>query len=334
MGMKKNRMAQTAPLLSPARMRLALGIASSVMCLALPTGAAAQVTPQQAKNRCYQYYNSVQNLQELAYNQNALVATRRCIELGIDPPLKMRPDYGRSPASGVATAMIPGTTCPPFATCLYSARVNNNTSQSLNYGVGGQGGSLGGTLGGGGTFSAPQFTGHLPPQIPEHLEDGSTIYFYGEVTISPPANSLLYPDGGTNYYADGAREVITNGHVMTPPAPNGDIMAQRPVIVNEVAKMNFDDGGIIVIPANTTGFINGREVRGGDIVIINHTEEFVVPAGTALYPFPMGSHPAGEHADDHNHAPYTGPPIKLPTNVDEKAQNPGEPGIAQWWQSN
>jgi len=333
MGMKQNRMANTASMLSPANLRLGLGMFSAALCLSLmPTAASAQVTPQQAKNRCYQYFNSVQNLQELAYNQNALVATRRCIELGIDPPMKMRPNYGRSPASGVATAMLPGTTCPPFATCLYSARVNNNATQSLNYGVGGQGDSLGGNLGGG-TFSAPQFNGHLPEQIPEHLEDGATIYFYGEVTISPPSDSLMYPDGSMNYYADGGQEVIRNGHVMTPPAPDGDIMAQRPVRVNENAKMNFDDGGIIVLPDGVTGVINGQQVRGGEIIVINHADDILVPAGTKLYPFPSGSHPAGEHVHEHNHEPYDGPPVKMPTNVAASTNNNEVPGVAQWWQN-
>lgn len=308
-----------------------LAIAASSASLMLSPSSAAAITPDAAASECRQWFNSVRNVQELSNNQRVLIAVKRCIDLGIDPPLKLRKDYGRSPASGVATAQIPGTTCPPFATCLYSARVNTRAGQqSLNYGVGGTDSAINDMVVNS-VYSAPQFVGHLPATVPQHLTNGGTVYFYGDVKMTPPNSSLLYPDSGVNYFADGGAENITNGHVMTPPPPNGEIMAQRPVIVNQNAKVNFDDGGIIMLPAGFSGVINGRAVSGGDLVIINHAEDFFVPAGTSLYPFPMGSHPAGEHASDHNHQPYNGPPIKLPQNVEVQVQSGNQPGDTVWW---
>lgn len=327
--------------------RLAISFVGAIItCMVTAQPATAQnYDPDAAAARCRQFTNSVRNLRELSDRRDVLMAVRICIGLGIDPPLKARRDYGRSPASGVAAAQIPGRTCPPFATCLYSARVNEASTAPVTYNAvggsrrgGGNGGSGGGT-GSGSTinslpvnsaFNAPNFTGHLPNQIPEHLVNGGTIYFYGNTSITPPANSLLYPDGATNQYADGGAEGISNGHVMTPPAPNGNIMAQQPVITNRQVLFNFDDGGVMVMPPGFVGVINGQEVRGGDTVLVNHADDILIPSGTQLYPFPMGSHPAGEHAGEHNHAPYTGPPVTVPPS-DVRVDNNGLPGVGVWW---
>lgn len=203
---------------------------------------------------------------------------------------------------------------------------------------GGSGGS-GGGAGSGSTinsspvnsaYAAPNFTGHLPNEIPAHLENGGTIYFYGNATVVPPADSLLYPDNAANQYADGGAEAINNGHIMTPPAPNGDIMSQQPVVTSRAVLFNFDDGGVMRMPPGFVGVINGVQVRGGDLVVVRHSDDILVPAGTQLYPFPMGSSANGEHAGEGNSEPYTGPPLIVPPG-DVTVRNNNLPGVSVWW---
>lgn len=332
--MKNRPHMQEAPAGAAGRMaqrtRPLLGVMLGGLLLAAPVPSAAQTySPDAAAAKCRQFTNSVRNLRELADRSDVLTAVKTCIDLGVDPPLKARNQYGRAPASGVATAQIPGQTCPPFATCLYGARVNAAAANPLALNSGDGNTINDSTVNS--VYNAPQFTGHLPEEIPEHLENGGTIYFYGaDVDITAPSDSLLYPDAGTNYYADGGNEQISDGHVMTPPAPNGEIMKQEPVVPKQQVKFNFDDGGIMVLPDGFSGIIGGKQVQGGDIIVINHAEDILIPPGTKLYPFPMGSHPSGEHAGDHNHEPYTGPPIKLPP-ADITVNQNDEPGVAIWW---
>lgn len=295
------------------------------------TQAAAQpVSPDAAAAQCRQWFDSVDNIAELSGNPNVLVDMRRCMDLGIDPPLKARPDFGRHPARGVARSQIPNRTCPPFETCLYSARVNTSGGQALNYGMGGTGSSIA-DMPVSSAYSAPQFIGHLPPSTPQHLREGGTIYFYGSVRLTPPNSSLIYEDKGMNYYSDGSRENIRNGHVMVPPPdPRGAVMEQKPVIVNQTAKINFDDGGVMVMPSGFSGTINGQNIVGGDIIIVDHAEDMLIPSGTRLYPFPQGSHQEGAHVNDKNYVQYNGPPIQRP-NAKLTITNKNQPGVNQWW---
>lgn len=320
----------------PASFRAHLLLAAAALSLVsippAPALAGPPPDPEPAAALCRQFTGSVRNMRELAGRREAIEAIQLCIDLGVDPPLKARRDYGRAPSPNVATAQLPSRTCPPFATCLYSARVASAAADPVNLSGGGNNGG-GFDFPSNSVYNAPQFEGHLPEEIPEHLENGCTVYFYGDVTITPPANSLIYSDGATNYYADGGRENISDGHVMCPPAPNGNIMGQQPITVNEQATFNFDDGGIIVLPAGFTGTINGQQVRGGDIIVINHADDLTVPPGTKLYPFPMGSNPNGAHADDPNHQPYTGPAIQLPNNPAVTVGNGNQPGTGVWWQA-
>ncbi|MCH2546981.1 MAG: hypothetical protein MK052_05175 [Alphaproteobacteria bacterium] len=88
-----------------------------------PSAAQAQYNPAAAATRCRQFTTSERNMRALADNNAALNAFVICIDLGVDPPLKARQEYGRGPAAGVSMAQVSGRTCPPFATCLYGARV-------------------------------------------------------------------------------------------------------------------------------------------------------------------------------------------------------------------
>lgn len=315
------------------RMLVAVTALSLLPLPSNPALAGPAPNPEPAAALCRQFTGAVRNMRELAGRRDAIQAIQTCINLGVDPPLKARRDYGRAPSPNVATAQLPSRTCPPFATCLYSARVAAAAADPVN--LSGGGGNNGGVfeMPPNSVYNAPQFEGHLPDEIPEHLEDGCTVYFYGDVTITPPANSLIYSDGATNFYADGGRETVSDGHVMCPAAPNGNIMGQQPITVNEQALFNFDDGGIIVLPAGYTGVINGQQVKGGDAIVINHADDLLVPPGTKLYPFPMGSNTDGAHADDPNHQPYDGPPIQMPNNPAATANNANQPGTDVWWEA-
>lgn len=314
MKMMNNRYTEPATALKHVRNGTAPFLLAAAMAVTgfLPSPAKAQITPDTAAADCLGRINAVDNPQELANNQGALLSVKRCIDLGIDPPLKTRPDWGRSPASGVAKTQIPGLTCPPFATCLYSARVNTTGSQSLNYGIGGTGNSINDAPPG--TYTAPQFTGPVPPAVPEHLEGGGAIYFHGDAVLTPPNTSLVYPDAGMNYYADGGRENINNGHVMVPAPPNGDVMAQQPIIINDDAVINFDQyGAIIQLPRDMHGTIAGRQVQGGDLIIVRHEGAMNLPAGTGIYPF--GSEASGA----------------IPGNVAMTVTDEDDPGTDVWW---
>lgn len=292
---------------------------------------AAGITPDSAAAKCRQWFSSVENTVELAGNRKVLIDMKRCMDLGVDPPLKVRPDYGRKPSESVARSQIPSRTCPPFATCLYSARVNSSGGQPLNYGMGGPGSTLN-DLPVSSAYSAPQFIGHLPSEVPPHLTDGGTIYFYGEVELRVPNSSLIYEDAGMNYYADGSNETIKNGHVMVPPPdPRGDIMKQKPITVRQDTKMNFDDGGVMIMPAGFKGVIGSTRIEAGDTVIVNHAEDMMVPQGTKLYPFPQGSHPEGAHVNEANYEPYQGTAIKAPQGAIMTIQNKNVPGVEKWW---
>lgn len=305
------------------------GMAVSCLPLSFSSAQAATFDPDVASAQCREFISSVRNPLELADNTEALAAIKICIDLGVDPPLKVRNDYGRAPASGITTNQIAGRTCPPFSTCLYGARVSESGADPIRYNEGGSGGRTNAPIEG--AYTAPQFSGHLPPEIPEHLTNGSTIYFYGNaISITPPMNTLIYPASGMNYYADGGIEVIQEGHVMTPAAPNGDIMAQRPVTVNQETLFNFDDGGALLLPAGYTGNIGGVEVKAGDIVLLLHSGDVRIPAGTKLYPLPMGNLGGGVHANEPEWQPYSGPQIKYPPNALVFNQ-PTQPGEGKWW---
>jgi uncharacterized membrane protein YgcG len=455
---------------------MAMMVASYIVMFS-STATAQEYDPDAAAANCRQFTQSVRNLRELADRQDVLTAVKMCIDLGIDPPLKARRDYGRTSATGVAMAQIPGRTCPPFSTCLYGARVNESAVDPIRYNAGsggtinaydglgggagafyarnntgaggggggsgegtgygngvgigggrigsgdsifngdgrggvptdgsggtnggggaggggtggggtggggtggggtggggtggggtggggtggggtggggtggggtggggtGGGGTGGGGTGGGGTgggigglpidnvYDAPQFAGHIPPEIPEHLVDGATVYFYGnDIAVTPPMNSLIYPINGQNYYADGGPEIIQEGHIMTPPAQNGEVMKQTPITVNQQVLFNFDDGGIMILPNGYVGVIGGIEVRGGDLILLYHSEDVLIPTGTKLYPLPMGSHPQGEHINDPEWEPYNGPPIIYPPNA-LVFNDPAFPGQGVWW---
>lgn len=311
-----------------AQSALVVALAIAATLPSAPPALAQTYSVDAAAARCRAFTSSVRNLRELSDRQDVLNAVRICIDLGIDPPLKARNQYGRAPSTSVATSQIPGQTCPPFATCLYGARVNSAAENPLALNSG-SGNTINNSTAPS-VYNAPQFTGHLPDTIPDHLQNGGTIYFYGsDVDITAPADSLLYPDSGTNFYADGGNEQISNGHVMTPPAPNGDIMAQEPVTTKQQVQFNFDDGGIIVLPDGFTGTINGQQVRGGEPIIIEHGGDILVPAGTKLYTFPSGTNSDGVHAHEADNPDYTGPPIKVPDGV--HVENVGDPGVATWW---
>lgn len=288
-----------------------LAVAAFATALCLPSTASAQITPDSAAADCLGRLNAVRNVQELRHDQQALLSVKRCIDLGIDPPLKARKDYGRSPASGVATAQIPGTTCPPFATCLYSARVNTRSMQTLNYGIGGTGSSINDMPPG--SYTAPQFNAPVPPVVPQHLEGGGIIYFHGDATLTPPNTSLIYPDAGMNYYADGTRENFRNGRVMVPAPPGGDVLSQTPIIVNDDATtFSGDEYGVLIqLPRDVIGTIAGREVRGGDYILIRHEGRISVPAGTGIYPLGEAGVP--------------------PSNIAMTLTNQNQPGTGQWW---
>lgn len=309
---------------------MAATIAIAALSPITPVQAAA-ITPDSAAAKCKQWFNSVENPIELSNNRQVLLDMKRCMDLGIDPPLQARPDYGRQPARGVARSQIPSRTCPPFATCLYSARVNTAGGQPLNYGMGGTGTNIN-DVPVSSAYSAPQFIGHLPSETPVHLKDGGTIYFYGEVELKVPNASMVYEDAGMNYYSDGSGDTIKNGHVMVPPPdPRGDIMQQKPVVLRQDAKMNFDDGGVMIMPEGFTGVIGSTRIEAGDVVIVNHAEDMMVPNGTKLYPFPQGSLPEGAHVNEANYVPYQGTPIKAPQNAVMTIQNRNVPGVEKWW---
>lgn len=308
----------------------AAAMASTMVLAPLPAMAAA-ITPDSAAANCKQWFDSVDNRVELANNRQALMDMKRCMDLGVDPPLKARPDYGRQPARGVARSQIPSRTCPPFATCLYGARVNASKGQPLNYGMGGTGTSIN-DVPVSSAYSAPQFIGHLPSETPAHLIDGGTVYFYGEVEVKVPNAAMIYEDAGMNYYSDGSGDTIKNGHVMVPPpTPRGDIMQQKPIVLQQQAKMNFDDGGVMIMPQGVSGVIGSTRIEGGDTIIVNHADDMLVPKGTKLYPFPQGSHPEGAHVNEANYVPYEGSPIKAPQGAVMTIQNRNVPGVEKWW---
>lgn len=271
----------------------------------LPGDATADAAGE-AASQCQSLYSNLPSPTLLAGNYEAQKKIRRCILMGIDPPIKARKEGGTRPAADVSTARIASDACPPFAPCLTIARAGG---QSINAETeGGAAGAPPPTR-----YSAPQFSGHLPEEWPEALEDGGTIYFYGSTKVTPPDGALIY-SGGSNFYSDGATISITDRHIAVKPAPGGNIMAGQYVVLNQDSRFNFDDGGIVVLPNGFKGIIQGQQVIGGDIIIVNHAGDMRMPKGTKLYPFPSGSHPNGSHIEEANYKPYSGPQIQKPGN--------------------
>ncbi|MBM3617289.1 MAG: hypothetical protein FJX23_01945 [Alphaproteobacteria bacterium] len=288
----------------------------SLMMLMAASSASAQLTPNQAAAKCAQVYakyadTSVRNI---AGNTKDQIAIKNCIDLGIDPPLVARSDWGIRPAQGVALSNIPSAACPPFETCLSEVKRAQGTIDISAEGKPYKGGEVY-------TFpptglSAPEFEGVFPVPKPEHLQGGGTIYFYDPVTIEPPADSLIYADQIQNEYADGGNTGVEDTYVASPPPSDPtDIMSTQPTIIKTDALFNFVDGGIAILPAGFVGVINGQPVKGGDVIVINHAGDIRMPAGTQLIPFPDGYLGAmGTHYNWPNYTPYAGPPLQMPPN--------------------
>jgi len=291
----------------------------------MPLPAQAEVyDPDTASSRCRSLMDSVDNLRKLENDSEALQAIKRCIDLGIDPPTRTRPDGGTSPAAGVPKVQLPSRTCPPFSTCLYSARVNAPPPVVT---LGGEASDLPIQS----VYTAPQFYGHLPDPIPPHLVNGATIYFVGKNNkITAPKDSLVYPTHSTNFYADGKRITVSETHILTPPAPEGKIMEQKPVILHQQTHLNFDDSGIIVLAEGYAGKIGDQEIVAGDLVYISHSAEMWLPPKTKLYPYPMGSNPEGVHRSSPVWEAYRGPRIQEPQNM-IVIEGDDKPGKVVWW---
>lgn len=246
------------------------------------------------------------NMAEVAADKQTQIKLTKCVLKGIDPPIKARTDGGTKPARGVPAATMDATICPPFAPCLVTSRLNV-TGGLYADGDGGVGAAVPPTR-----YSAPQFSSHLPDVWPEELEGGGTVYFSGTVSVTPPDGGLIYSGNTPNYYSDGATVSITESHVAVPKLPGGNVMAGDHIVMNQDARINFDDGGVVVLPNGFNGTMGGKAVKGGDKVIINHAGDMRMPKGTKLYPFPTGSHPNGVHKNEANYTPYSGPAIQKP----------------------
>lgn len=323
--MSKNQMHDSKT--SPIRLCVRKWAIAALAATLLPLSAQAQAvySPDSASANCNALINSADTLRSLDNNSAAARAVRLCIDMGIDPPLRTRNADGKQQAAGVPSSQIPRRTCPPFGACLMSARVNSRSATSSDGNIK--------DLPIASVYTAPQFKGHLPDPIPAHLINGSTMYFQGDdYPITPPKDSLIYPTYSSNYYADGGRERISNTHIMTAPAPKGEIMEQKPTKVHAKTRMNFDDSGIIVLAEGYRGKIDGVTFKAGEPVWINHAGDITLPPGTKLYPLPMGSNPKGAHIDSPTWEPYRGPAYKVPADLVLEVTKKTVPGAKTvWW---
>lgn len=274
--------------------------------LSAPSVRAQEITPDQAAAECCQWFRSVNNIQELSSNVRAIMAFRRCVDLGIDPPLDARPDGGRLPSTCGGGTSIPARSCPPIGTCLYGARLSGKGDSTLDLNEGDP--TKGGTV----DFNAPQFIGDERPSIPG-MENGGSVYFFEpETALEVPDGGFVWPDTSANYFSDGGNEEVPPGHVTTVGDKDGDILKGDPIVLKEDADLRFRDGGYVILPDGFNGKVGGIQLKGGDLIYIKHDERLKLPAGSKLYPLP----------DDPSHDPVIHPPasriVTTITNPDQK----------------
>lgn len=315
-----------------------VGIAVLAICCFFPPSsyaADAEVAEAVAAN-CRAYFAANPDWTALSADRVALFTIKQCIDMGFDPPLRSRDNKGSSSRNNAssATGVLPTLTCPPFAPCFYVVRANNSPRTVLNSITSGQSFNQ---FSGGSTFDAPQFPPGPPldpSNLPSHLVNGSTIYFYGRVCFTPPDTAFLVPNHGMHTYADGSQICMDTGHVMLPPSPGCEIVNNTVFItLGQDAKLNFDDSGIIILPTGFQGVIGGRAVRGGQPIHIAHRRDIFLPRGTRIYPIPNISQPAdigGDHSPPIAYPPYDGCQIVLPPSPPMLTFTSGPPDT-RWW---
>lgn len=274
----------------------------------------SQLTPDIASARCKQVYAKYDNVRNIASDLRDQLIIMSCIEMGIDPPLRARSDFGLQPAASVGYDRIPSAMCPPLQSCYTTSRSSEGSVEITSYRQSNLGGAPLPNPNTG--LSAPEFTGKPNPK-PTHLQGGGTVYFYDGITVTAPCQSLIYSDSFTNEYSNcNAKNMGGDAHVaLPPPSPPGNIMSSQPIVMGQDATLNFIDGGIVVLPDGFVGIINGKPVKGGDVIIINHAGDMRMPAGTKLYPFPDGY--LGSKGTEYGWSgweEYKGPDLILPPN--------------------
>lgn len=267
------------------------------------------------------------------YNGKAyLTLVKECILYGVDPPINTRFHAGEAPARSISRKRYISGMCAPFESCFdKTSTLRQSDPRDLLYqnnetfSGGGTGGRSIRTVFNG-PYDAPQFDTATPDNLPPHLKNGGSVTIYGDGNVRVPEDSLVNPDNGNNFYAEnGQASLNRDSTIHVPPAVNGQIAQQAPIIVMQDSVIQFSDGGLIHLPAGFEGTINGRRVTGGQWVYIAHNGKLRIPSGTGIYPMPAGSTGMNPDMD------YTGPSPSLPGNVALRVNERNQPGDDRWW---
>lgn len=85
--------------------------------------------PAQTLARCRNYLNSDQSIEKIAEDDQKVLELASCVEYGMDPPLKRRPEGGKTASKAASSGQLSNMQCPPFGSCLFGARTNRPDEQ-------------------------------------------------------------------------------------------------------------------------------------------------------------------------------------------------------------